>query len=204
MLALQLHCSTRLRDFQAIKYYTHVLPTQSTMYKAMEETYQGYLCTVPQNKNHKLGPPMIHRGKALFDHVGAGEEALKEKEELKAMRPAVKEVVVAELAFANPYIETERAANIFGHCKTYEMHDQSMARLVFVMPEIVTCAGRTTTLGSVVSRLLRSMGITCTGVQTLRRESDMYKCETPCAALGSCCAGALMGERQSCAGAQSA
>ena len=96
-LTLQLQCSTRLRDSEAIKYYTHVLPTQSTMYKAMERTYQGYFYIVSQNKNHKLGPPMIHRGKTLLDHEVAGEVALKEKEGLKAMWPVVKEVV-AEVA----------------------------------------------------------------------------------------------------------
>ena len=38
------------------------------------------------------------------------------------------------------------------------MYDKSLVRLVFVMPEIVTCGGRTTPLGSVVPSLLRFMG----------------------------------------------
>ena len=52
----------------------------------------------------------------------------------------------------------EDAAIIVEHCKVYSMYDKSFAKLVSVMPHIVQCSGRVTTLGSVVSRLLRSMG----------------------------------------------
>ena len=43
MLTLLLQCSTRLRDLEAINYYTHVIPTTSNIYKVLEETYQAYL-----------------------------------------------------------------------------------------------------------------------------------------------------------------
>jgi len=55
-------------------------------------------------------------------------------------------------------MDIESAANIIGHCKVYSMHDKTDSKLVFVLPLIVECNGRTTTLGSIVSRLLRSMG----------------------------------------------
>ena len=55
-------------------------------------------------------------------------------------------------------MDIEGIANIIGHCKVYPMHDRTKSKLVFVMPLIVDCCSRTTTLGSVISRLLRSMG----------------------------------------------
>ena len=162
MLTLLLQCPPRLRDLEAINYYTHVVPTQAPIYKALDEIYQGSLYTVSQNKEHKLGPPMIHRGKALLDQVVGAEEALKEKENLKAMWPVVREVLES---LNNETMDIDEAANIIGHCKMYAMYDKSLVRLAFVMPHIVTCNGRVTTLGSVVSRLMRSMGYECkTGV----------------------------------------
>ena len=55
-------------------------------------------------------------------------------------------------------MEIEEAANIIGHCKINTMFDKENTMLTFAMPQIVDCGGKTTTLGSVVSRLLRSMG----------------------------------------------
>ena len=55
-------------------------------------------------------------------------------------------------------MDIEEAANIIGHCKINTMFDKENTKLVFVMPQIVDCGGKATTLGSVVSRLLRSMG----------------------------------------------
>ena len=155
MLTLLLQCSTRLRVLEAISYYKHVSPTESNKYKTLEEAYQGYLYTVSQNKEHNMGPPMIHRGKALLDQVVVAEEALKEKEGLKVMWPVVRKVR-DELNTTN--MDIDEAANIFGHRKMYSMYDKTFVRLVFVMLHIVECNGRVTTLGSIVSRLLRSMG----------------------------------------------
>ena len=79
MLMLLLQTSTRLKDLEATTYYTHVIPAQSALYKALEDVYQGYLYTAAQNKDHNMGPKGIHRGKALLDHVVEAEEDLKEK-----------------------------------------------------------------------------------------------------------------------------
>ena len=55
MLTLLLQCSARLRDLEAINNHTHEIPAQSNIYKVFGETYQGYLFTAPQNKNHSMG-----------------------------------------------------------------------------------------------------------------------------------------------------
>ena len=110
MLSLLLQCSTRLHDLEAINYYTHVIPIQSTIYKALNETCQGYMYTVSQNKDHATGPPMIHRGKAVLDQVVA-EESLKENEGRNVMWPGVREVR-DELNKSNPPVGINRAANI--------------------------------------------------------------------------------------------
>ena len=89
MLTLLLQYSTRLRDLEAINYYTHVIQAQSNIYKCPEETYHCCFLTVSQNKEHNLGQPMIHRGKVLLDQVAAGEETPKGKEGLKAVWPVV-------------------------------------------------------------------------------------------------------------------
>ena len=86
-----------------------MVPIQSPIYKALEEIYLGYLFTVSQNMEHKLGPSMIHRGKALLDQVD-GAEALKGKEGLKDMRPIDREV---KEALGHDSMDIEKAANIF-------------------------------------------------------------------------------------------
>jgi len=153
MLTLLLQCSTRLRDLEATNYYTHVIPTNSLMFKTLDDVYQGYLY-MQENKEHTLGPPMIHRGIAMLEQVLKAQEGLKEKEGLKDMWPVVAKAV-PEIKASD--MDIEGAASIIGHCKVYSMHDKTNSKLVFVLPHIVECHGRVTTLGSVVSRLLRSM-----------------------------------------------
>ena len=98
---------------------------------------------------------MNHRGVTMLKQVLLAQESLKDKEGLKDLWPVVQSVV-AELDKED--MDIEGVANIIGHCKVYPMHDRTSSKLVFVMPLIVDCCSRTTTLGSVVSRLLRSMG----------------------------------------------
>ena len=52
----------------------------------------------------------------------------------------------------------EEGIDAFGHCKQNKMFDQTKSKLSFSMPLQLQCAGKTTTLGSIVSRLLRSLG----------------------------------------------
>jgi hypothetical protein len=92
MLTLLLQSSTRLRDLEATNYYTHVIPTKSPMFKALDEVYQGYLCTVSQDKDHNLGPPMNHRGVTMLKQVLLAQESIQEKDGLKAMWPVVQNV----------------------------------------------------------------------------------------------------------------
>ena len=54
--------------------------------------------------------------------------------------------------------ELEEAQSIIGHCKISTMFENKNTKLTFTMPQLVECGGKITTLGSVVSRLLRSMG----------------------------------------------
>jgi hypothetical protein len=155
MLTLLLQSSRRLSDLEATSYYTHVIPTNSQMYTALDEVYQAYLYTVSQDADHTMGPPMNHRGMAMLKQVLLAQESLKEKDGLKDLWPVVQNVVDQ---FEAEDMDIEGIANIIGHCKVYPMHDRTKSKLVFVMPLIVDCCKRTTTLGSVISRLLRSMG----------------------------------------------
>ena len=78
-----------------------------------------------------------------------------EKTDGKAMWPVVK---AAPDELTLPEGDLSEAQSIVGHCKISTMYDRSNTRLTFTLPQIVECCGKTTTLGSVVSRLLRSMG----------------------------------------------
>ena len=68
-----------------------MIPINSELFKLLEEIYQGHLTQASQNKQHQMGPPAIHRGRALLDRVVAAEENLKQKEGLKDMWPIVKQ-----------------------------------------------------------------------------------------------------------------
>jgi len=81
------------------------------------------------------------------------QDSMQEKTGLKAMWPVV---LSALNAMNSEDMEIEKAANIIGHCKINTMFDKENTKLTFAMPQIVDCVGKTTTLGSVVSRLLRS------------------------------------------------
>jgi len=155
ILTLLLQSSRRLNDLEATNYYTHMIPTSSEMCMHIDQVYQGYLVTAQENKEHTMGPPAIHRGIALLRQVMKMEESLQKKDGLKVMWPVVK-AALDELT--QPEGELSDAQSIVGHCKISTMYERSNTRLTFTFPQIVECCGKTTTLGSVVSRLLRSMG----------------------------------------------
>jgi hypothetical protein len=126
------------------------------MCQYIEDKYQGYLVATQANpKDHNMGPPSIHRGIALLKQIMDHKEMLKEKGGLSAMWPVVQEAL-DELSLEET--ELSESQSIVGHCKIALMYDKSRTRLTFSFPRIVTCGHKTHTLGSVVSRLLRSIG----------------------------------------------
>ena len=155
ILTLLLQSSRRLNDLEATSYYTHMIPSSSEMCMRIDKVYQGYLVTAQEDREHNMGPPTIHRGIALLEQVMKMEESLQKKDGPKAMWPVVK-AALDELKLEET--ELSEAQSIVGHCKISTMYERSNTRLTFTLPQIVECCGKTTTLGSVVSRLLRSMG----------------------------------------------
>ncbi len=150
MLTLLLQSSRRLNDLEATSYYTHMIPTSSEMCMRIDQVYQGYLVTAQENK-----PPAIHRGIALLRQVMNWEESFQKKDGLKVMWPVVK-AALDELSLEET--DLSESQSIVGHCKISQMYDKTRTRLTFSLPQIVTCGHKTHTLGSVVSRLLRSFG----------------------------------------------
>jgi hypothetical protein len=155
LLTLALQSSRRLNDLEATSYYTHTIPTASDMCLHIEEKYQGYLVATQKNKDHNMGPPSIHRGIALLKQIMDHKESLLEKSGLSAMWPVV-QAALDELSLEET--ELSESQSIVGHCKIAQMYDKTRTRLTFSFPLIVTCGHKTHTLGSVVSRLLRSIG----------------------------------------------
>ena len=155
ILTLLLQSSRRLNDLEATSYYTHVIPSSSEMCVQIDQVYQGYLVAALKDKGHNMGPPTIHRGLALLQQVIKMEESLAHKDGLKAMWPVVK---AALETMQDDDTELDDAQSIIGHCKISTMFDKANTKLTFTLPQVVECNGKTTTLGSVVSRLLRSMG----------------------------------------------
>ena len=78
-----------------------------------------------------------------------------EKSGLSAMWPVV-QTALDELSLEETSLSESQS--IVGHCKIAQMYDKTRTRLTFSFPLIVTCGHKTHTLGSVVSRLLRSIG----------------------------------------------
>ena len=155
VLTLLLQSSRRLNDLEATNFYTHTIPTASDMCMYIDQMYQGYLVSAQKDKEHTMGPPAIHRGIALLRKIMEWKEHLEKKSGLEAMWPLV-QAALNELS--DPQGDLSEAQSIVGHCKISIMYDKSNTRLTFTFPQIVTCCGKTTTLGSVVSRLLRSIG----------------------------------------------
>ena len=87
--------------------------------------------------------------------MAAAEEELEENVGLKELWPVVKQT---RDLLCNPEICAEDAVEIIGHRKVFSMYDKAFAKTVFALPQLVACLSRLTTLGSVVSRLLRSIG----------------------------------------------
>jgi hypothetical protein len=155
ILTLLLQSSRRLNDLEATSYYTHMIPSSSEMCAQIDKVYQGYLVTALEDKGHNMGPPTIHRGIALLQQVMKMEQSLAQKDGLKAMWPVVK---AALENIQDDDTELDEAQSIIGHCKISTMFDKANTKLTFTLPLVVECNGKITTLGSVVSRLLRSMG----------------------------------------------
>ena len=55
MLTLLLQCSTRLRDLEAINFYTHVIPASSTLYKELEKRIKAISTQRPRPSNTAWG-----------------------------------------------------------------------------------------------------------------------------------------------------
>jgi hypothetical protein len=156
LLTLGLQSSRRLNDLEATSYYTHTIPTSSEMCLHIEDKYQGYLVKTQANpRDHNMGPPSIHRGIALLKQIMDWKELLKEKGGLSAMWPVVQEAL-DELK--REETDLSESQSIVCHCKIVPMYDKTRTRLTFSFPRIVNCGQKTHTLGSVVSRLLRSIG----------------------------------------------
>ena len=155
MSTLLLFNSQKVRELEATSYYTHqvVDPLGSTL----TATYQEYLWSVEQKgrKDHGLGPPAVHMAVAVIKHATAQPqlEVLQKKEGLQPLLATLQEFEAKIQG-----LSLEEAMDAFGHCKQNKMYDQSKTKLSFSMPFQVECMGKTTTLGSVVSRLLRSLG----------------------------------------------
>ena len=105
-----------------------------------------------QNEDHKLGPPSIHLGKTILEEISS-HEGLREKEGLRPLLESVNNFL-QELKD----MDMHDCATDIGHCKFVRMYDRQYVKLSFAMPKIMVCNNKTTTLGSIVSRLLRSMG----------------------------------------------
>ncbi len=88
MLMLLLQTSRRLADLESTTYYTHFQPVAHPLHAQMEETRQSYLHAVQENKEHKLGPPMIHRNKVMLEFI-ANHEPLKSNEGLAPLFASV-------------------------------------------------------------------------------------------------------------------
>ena len=158
LLTLALQSSRRLNDLEATNFYTHTIPTASDMCLYIDQKYQAYLVVAQKDRDHIMGPPAIHRGMALLKKIMEWKEQLADKNGLDAMWPLV-QAALKELE--DPDGDLCEAQSIVGHCKIALMYDKSCTRLTFTFPQIVMCGSKTTTLGSVVSRLLRSIGYQC-------------------------------------------
>ena len=157
MLMLLLQNSRRLADLQSTTYYTHMLPTDSPLYRKLNDTYQSYLHAVQQSKDHQLGPPMIHRYTALLEFLST-EETLRAKSGLAPLM-ATLDSFLNELKNNPTFTEIESVVDAYGHCKIHKAYDQSVVKILFVGPHLVRCGEALTTLGSVTSRLLRSVKV---------------------------------------------
>ena len=157
MLMLLLQTSRRLADLESTTYYTHMLPVSNPLYTKLENTYQSYLHAVQQNKDHLLGPPMIHRYLAMLEYL-VGEESLKTKPGLAPLLATASEFVTA-LKENQSFADLDVVVDAFGHCKIHKAYDKQVVKIQFVGPYLVKCGDVTTTLGSVTSRLLRSVNV---------------------------------------------
>ena len=55
--------------------------------------------------------------------------------------------------------DVEAMVDAFGHCKVQKSFDKDVVKLQFVGPHVLQCGETLTTLGSVTSRLLRSVNV---------------------------------------------
>ena len=105
----------RVADLEITTYYTRMLPLSSPLYTKLDETYQSYLHAVQENNDHQLGPPMIHRYKAMLDYL-MGEERLKAKAGL-APQNGTPEQVMQELETNPAFGDINAVVDAFGHYK---------------------------------------------------------------------------------------
>jgi len=153
MITMLLSCSERVRSLESICIYCHSGKKSSPIYQVCQEAYTLYLHKVEQagKKNHNEGPPSIHMFHAVL-------ESLCTMEYKTAMAPLVTALKTYYERFCNYGVE--EASDAVPFCKTGKMFESSEFKLQFANQQIVTIDGvGTTTVGSLISRLLVSAGI---------------------------------------------
>ena len=88
----------------------------------------------------------------------ANEESLKSKPRLGPLLATV-EGFLAEMKSGQTLADIDSIVDAFGHCKIQKTFDQQVVKIKFVGPHLVTCGEVRITLGSVTSRLLRSVNV---------------------------------------------
>ncbi len=88
----------------------------------------------------------------------AKHEPLKSKEGLAPLVASV-EGFLNDLKSNPAWGDIDAVVDAFGHCKVQKPFDQRMVTVMFVGPHIVQVNGILTTLGSITSRLLRSVQV---------------------------------------------
>ena len=151
MLMLLLQISAKVRDLESFSYYTLFIQVEHPLHKVLENTQMAYLTAVEaEGKEHKRGPPGLHRFMAIVEYIKAAEV----KDNLKPIQDAVNQFE------ADMYsLPLEDVMDKIGLCKLVKAYDVGQKKLLFVGGGIITVAHKTTTIRSAVSRLLTSLGL---------------------------------------------
>jgi hypothetical protein len=150
ILMLLLQLSSRVRDLESCTLYTLFVPKDHGIVQAVEAAHLGYLAMVEaEGKDHKRGPPSIHRFMVLLEGVAKAEV----KQGLKPLQE-VANTFVADMRESS----LEEVIEMVGVCKLTKAYDGTMKKLIFTGQGTVKVGSKTSCIGSVLARVLTSMG----------------------------------------------
>ncbi len=151
MLVLLLQTSDRVKSLESTSFYLHLGDQTSPIVVAGKNAYSAYLASIEGNrKNHGKGPPDVHIFQAMLEAATKLE-----------YKPGMQQLIETAVAYLEQFnkMSLEDVCDAVTYCRIHKAFDSKKAKVQFAAPALLQFGNATTTVGSILSRMITSQGL---------------------------------------------